>query len=44
MVGTVSFGSPFIGAGCAASDTHAMVGTGSAGPEMNRIEDALGLI
>ncbi len=44
MVGTVSFGSPFIGAGCAASDTHAMVGTGSTGPEMNRIEDALGLI
>jgi len=44
MVGTVSFGSPFVGSGCAASDSHAMVGTGSTGPEMNRIEDALGLI
>jgi translation initiation factor 6 len=44
MVGTVSFGSPFVGAGCAASDAHAMVGTGSTGPELNRIEDALGLI
>ena len=44
MVGTVTFGSPFVGAGCAASDTHALVGAGSTGPELNRIEDALGLI
>tara|TARA_B100000530_G_scaffold334293_1_gene283878 strand:+ start:28 stop:696 length:669 start_codon:yes stop_codon:yes gene_type:complete len=44
MVGTVSFGSPFVGAGCTASDNHAMVGEGSTGPELNRIEDALGLI
>ncbi|MBR84718.1 MAG: translation initiation factor IF-6 [Euryarchaeota archaeon] len=44
MVGTVTFGSPFVGAGCAASDTHALVGSGSTGPELNRIEDALGLI
>ena len=44
MVGTVSFGSPFVGAGCTASDVHAMVGEGSTGPELNRIEDALGLI
>ena len=44
MVGTVTFGSPFVGAGCCASDTHALVGSGSTGPELNRIEDALGLI
>ena len=44
MVGTVTFGSPFVGAGCCASDSHALVGSGSTGPELNRIEDALGLI
>ena len=44
MVGTVTFGSPYVGAGCVASDTHALVGSGSTGPELNRIEDALGLI
>jgi|TARA_B110000263_G_scaffold157422_1_gene136754 translation initiation factor 6 len=44
MVGTVTFGSPFVGAGCCASDNHALVGSGSTGPELNRIEDALGLI
>jgi len=44
MVGTVTFGSPYVGAGCAASDTHALVGSGSTGPELNRIEDALGII
>ena len=44
MVGTVTFGSPFVGAGCCASDTHALVGSGSTGPELNRIENALGLI
>ena len=44
MVGTVTFGSPFVGAGCCTSDSHALVGSGSTGPELNRIEDALGLI
>ena len=44
MVGTVCFGSPYVGAGCVASDSHAFVGSGSTGPELNRIEDALGLI
>ncbi len=44
MVGTVTFGSPFVGSGCCASDSHALVGSGSTGPELNRIEDALGLI
>ena len=44
MVGTVCFGSPYVGAGCVASETYAFVGAGSTGPELNRIEDALGLI
>ena len=44
MAGTVCFGSPYVGAGCVASDSDALVGSGSTGPELNRIEDALGLI
>jgi len=44
MVGTVTFGSPFVGAGCVATDSHALAGSGSTGPELNRIEDALDLI
>tara|TARA_B100000900_G_C20573336_1_gene714260 strand:- start:1347 stop:2009 length:663 start_codon:yes stop_codon:yes gene_type:complete len=44
MVGTVCFGSPYVGAGCVTSESSALVGSGSTGPELNRIEDALGLI
>jgi len=44
MVGTVCFGSPYVGAGCVTSENNALVGSGSTGPELNRIEDALGLI
>ena len=44
MVGTVTFGNPFVGAGCTTSDSHALAGSGTTGPELNRIEDALGLI
>ena len=44
MVGTVSFGSPNVGSGCVASDHGAWVGAQTAGPELNRIEDALDLI
>ena len=44
MVGTVSFGSPFVGAGLVASNSGAYVGRETTGPELNRIEDALGLI
>ena len=44
MVGTVCFGSPYVGAGCVTSEKNALVGSGSTGPELNRIEDALGLI
>jgi translation initiation factor 6 len=44
MVGTVSFGSPYVGAGVCASNTGALSGTQTTGPELNRIEDALGFL
>ena len=44
MVGTVAFGSPFVGAGICASNNGALAGRDTTGPELNRIEDALGLI
>lgn len=44
MVGTVSFGSPYVGAGACASDTGAVAGQATTGPELNRLEDALGLL
>ena len=44
MVGTVSFGSPYVGAGVCASNNGAVAGTETTGPELNRLEDALGLI
>tara|TARA_B110000444_G_scaffold180484_1_gene169246 strand:+ start:361 stop:1023 length:663 start_codon:yes stop_codon:yes gene_type:complete len=44
MVGTVAFGSPYVGAGVCASNNGAMAGTETTGPELNRMEDALGLI
>ena len=44
MVGTVSFGSPLIGAGLVCSNNGTFAGDETTGPELNRIEDALGLI
>jgi translation initiation factor 6 len=44
MVGTVNFGSPYVGSGCVATDNGAWTGAQTAGPELNRIEDALDLI
>jgi translation initiation factor 6 len=44
MVGTVGFGSPYVGAGICATNKGALAGGETTGPEMNRIEDALGLI
>jgi translation initiation factor 6 len=44
MVGTVAFGSPYVGAGISASNNGALAGRDTTGPELNRIEDALGLI
>ncbi|MEE2759025.1 MAG: translation initiation factor IF-6 [Candidatus Thermoplasmatota archaeon] len=44
MIGTVNFGSPYVGSGCVATDQGAWAGSQTTGPELNRIEDALGLI
>jgi len=44
MVGTVNFGSPYVGSGCVSTDKGAWAGSQTTGPELNRIEDALGLI
>ena len=44
MVGTVGYGSPFIGAGMVSTDLGAVVSPETTGPELNRIEDALGFI
>jgi len=44
MVGTVNFGSPYVGSGCISTDKGAWAGSQTTGPELNRIEDALGLI
>ena len=44
MVGTVGFGSPMVGAGICCSDNGAIASSETTGPELNRIEDALGLI
>ena len=44
MVGTVAFGSPYVGAGICSTNSGALAGSETTGPEMNRIEDALGLI
>ena len=44
MVGTVAFGSPYVGAGSCASNHGIIAGSETTGPELNRMEDALGLI
>lgn len=44
MMGTVSFGSPYVGAGVCATNTGAVSGSNTTGPELNRIEDALGFL
>jgi len=41
MVGTVGFGSPFVGSGLRCSNDGAVVSEQTTGPESNRIEDAL---
>lgn len=43
-IGTVNHGAPFIGAGIVANKAGAVAGTLTTGPELNRIENALGLI
>jgi translation initiation factor 6 len=43
-IGTVNHGAPFIGAGLIANSRGAVAGSLTTGPELNRIENALGLI
>ena len=43
-LGTLNFGSPYVGSGCISTDKGACAGSQTTGPELNRIEDALGLI
>lgn len=43
-IGTVNFGMPMIGAGLIANGKGAITGTKTTGVELNRIEDALGLL
>lgn len=44
MPGTVNHGSPYVGSGVLANSSGALIGTETTGPEMNRLEDALGYL
>ena len=43
-IGTVSFGSPLVGSAILANTKGMITGTRTSGPELGRIEDALGLL
>ncbi|MHB8584610.1 MAG: translation initiation factor IF-6 [Thermoplasmatota archaeon] len=43
-IGTVNHGAPYIGAGLVANTKGCAIGRATTGPEMNRIEDALGYL
>ncbi len=43
-IGTVNFGSPLIGSGLLANSAGYLAGADTTGPELGRIEDALGFI
>ncbi|HVL88208.1 MAG TPA: translation initiation factor IF-6 [Candidatus Thermoplasmatota archaeon] len=43
-IGTINHGMPFIGAGVVANSHGAAIGKLTTGPEMNRLEDALGYL
>ncbi len=43
-IGTVSFGSPLVGSAILATTKGLITGTKTSGPELGRIEDALGFI
>jgi len=43
-VGTVNFGSPLVGSGLLANSHGYMAGLDTSGPELGRIEDALGFV
>ena len=43
-IGTVNYGAPLVGSGLVANDDGYVVGSDTTGPELGRIEDALGYI
>ena len=43
-IGTVNYGAPLVGSGLVANEHGYVVGTDTTGPELGRIEDALGYI
>lgn len=43
-LGTINYGGPLVGSGLVANDTSYVVGEETTGPELGRIEDALGFI
>jgi translation initiation factor 6 len=43
-VGTVNYGAPLVGSGLVANDAGYLVGGDTTGPELGRIEDALGYV
>ncbi len=43
-VGTINYGAPLVGSGLLANDTGYVVGEDTTGPELGRIEDALGYL
>lgn len=43
-IGTVNYGAPLVGSGLVANDASYLVGEETTGPELGRIEDALGFI
>jgi translation initiation factor 6 len=43
-VGTVNFGSPLVGSGLLANSKGYVAGSDTTGPELGRIEDALGFL
>lgn len=44
MAGTVNHGSPYVGSGVVANEEGALIGTTTTGPELNRLEEALGYL
>ncbi len=44
MPGTVNHGSPYVGSGVVANGEGALIGTATTGPELNRLEEALGYL
>jgi len=43
-IGTINYGAPLVGSGLVANDNGYVVGRETTGPELGRIEDALGYL